>query len=29
LADGVYGKAAEGSGKLSNDDIQVLFEPLR
>lgn len=28
LADGVYGKPGEDSGKLSNADIQVLFEPL-
>ncbi|MEE9446489.1 MAG: C-terminal helicase domain-containing protein, partial [Arenicellales bacterium] len=28
LADGVYGKPQESSGKLSNEDIQVLFEPL-
>ena len=28
LADGVYGKPDKDSGKLNNDDIQVLFEPL-
>jgi len=28
LAEGIYGKPGEDSGKLSNDDIQVLFEPL-
>lgn len=28
LADSVYGKPGEDSGKLSNQDIQVLFEPL-
>jgi len=28
LADGIYGKPREDSGTLSNDDIQVLFEPL-
>lgn len=28
LADGIYGKPGEDSGKLSNADIQVLFEPL-
>jgi len=28
LADGIYGKPDEGRGKLSNADIQVLFEPL-
>ncbi len=28
LADGIYGKPGEDRGKLSNADIQVLFEPL-
>jgi len=28
LAEGVYGEAGADSGKLSNEDIQVLFEPL-
>ncbi|MCP4010147.1 MAG: DEAD/DEAH box helicase, partial [Proteobacteria bacterium] len=28
LAEGVYGKPGEHSGNLSNEDIQVLFEPL-